>query len=223
MPDASAAIPLWIILSSGSAYLVLFILIVACVLAISINQNRLEEMGFVEQTRLRNVERTALLGNTDALSKEASDLRQQFYDLSYDRLYGKKTARENPKRWADRLHANSDTMNLMIIGMCACPIGLCTGRLLTAIRIRDEHRATLTEIFRSVSIFDVFLGLLAGLLAIFVIKSGANVLSKTEIFAKTGALDASNPYGVAFVAAVVGLFMDRFFSGLEPLLGSLPK
>jgi hypothetical protein len=219
---------IWI--TSGAAYIALILLLGVCVLAISIVHNRLEEMLFVEKQRQRNFERTAILGRgavnpqiagTDSrwaedfrmLGEEANKLNETVYSLTYKQLYGDKKARDDRKRWADRFHANSDTTNVMIIGMCACPIALAAARLLATATARG-HKPTLLELFSSVTILDVFLGMLTGLLATFVMKSGSNILSKTSI----ATVDVSNPYGVAFVAAIAGLFMDRFYSWLEPLL-----
>jgi hypothetical protein len=222
----------WIIwITSGTAYLALIVLVVVCVLAISIVHNRLEEMLFVEKQRQRNFERTAMLGRgginsqtagTDSswaenfriLLEEANKLNATVYDLTYKQLYGDKDARDNRKRWADRFHANSDTTNIMIIGMCACPIALCAARLLATATARSQNKLTFIDLFASVTILDVFLGMLTGLLATFVMKSGSNILSKTSL----STVDVSNPYGVAFVAGIAGLFMDKFYSWLEPLL-----
>jgi hypothetical protein len=79
---------------------------------------------------------------------------------------------------------------------------------------RGQNKPTLLELFTSVTILDVFLGMLTGLLATFAMKSGSSILSKTSL----GTVDVANPYGVAFVAAIAGLFMDKFYSWLEPLL-----
>jgi hypothetical protein len=53
-------------------------------------------------------------------------------------------------------------------------------------------------------------------LATFVMKSESNILSKTSL----GTVDVSNPYGIAFVATIADLFMDKFYSWLEPLLAT---
>jgi hypothetical protein len=237
MLDTIAAMPISIILTSGLAYLVLIFLIVFCVFAISINENRLQELRLIEQTLQRNSEKIASLGslaNPDVgrtnptlandfrkLLDEANVLSRKVFDINYKRFYGDQKVRDKlldkrkkaEWRWADRFHSNSDTMNLMIIGMCACSIALCAGRLVAAMRIRNQHQPTLIEIFSSVTLFDVLLGLLTGLLVTFVLKSGSNILSKTTL----STVDASNPYGVAFVTAIAGLFIDKFFSWLEQL------
>ncbi len=98
----------------------------------------------------------------------------------------------------------------MIIGLSACAIAFCATKLLGATKTPDAH---LMKVFLSVTIFDVALGILTGLLTTFVVKSGSSALSSTSL----GAVDVSNPYGVAFVAAIVGLFMDRFYSWLTPV------
>ena len=221
----------WII--SGVAYLALIVLVVVCVLAVSVVHNRLEEMRFVQQVLQRISERTAALGSavssnpqiasTDPkwaeefsmLMEQTKGLNGRINDITYKQLYGDAEARRNPSRWADRFHANSDTTNVMIIGICACPIALCAARLLAAATVSGQIKPTLFQIFSSVTILDVVLGMLTGLLATFVIKSGSNVLSKTT---SLGTVDVSNPYGVALVSAIAGLFIDKFFSWLEPLL-----
>ena len=229
----SDALSIWI--TSGAAYPALLILSGVCVLAISIVHNRLEDTQFVRQALQRNSERIAILGsgaanpqiaNGDArwteefrsLLEETKYLNQRVIDLTHRQLYGDDALRQNPSRWADRFHANanSDTMNVMIIGICACPVGLCAARLLAITTVRDQHKPTLFQIFSSVSILDVFLGMLIGLLVTFVIKSGLNVLSKTSF----STVDVSNPYGVAFVAAIAGFFVDKFSSWLEPFLAT---
>lgn len=229
MPDAIAAIPAMTWIVSGLAYFVLIVLVVVCVLAISVTHNRFEEMRFVEQKQQANsVEIAKLVGIADdpkianahpklaqelgALLNEAAQHKQTVTDLTYKRLYGDKDARNNGKRWADRFHANSDTTNVMIIGTCACSIAVCAAKLLAA--ARGQPKPGFPELFSSVTVLDIFLGMLTGLLATFVMKSGSTILSKTSL----ASIDVSNPYGVAFVAAVAGLFMDKFYSWFEPLL-----
>jgi hypothetical protein len=214
-------------------YGVLAVLAVVCVLAISIVQNRLEEIRFVEQMKQRNGERTAMLGSAAANPKieeanlkladdfkvlwdEANTLNATVWSLNYKRMYGDQNARDDPRRWADRFHANSDATNLMIIGICACPIALCGARLLATITARAQHKPAFLELFYSVTVLDIFMGMLTGLLATFVMKSGSSILSKSPL----GSVDVSNPYGVAFVAALAGLFMDKFYSWFEPLLAT---
>ena len=232
MTDAIAAmLPANTMIASGVAYVALIVLVVVCVLSISIVHNRLEEMRFVEQKLQANSQKIANLGSIagdpkiastypklaedfGALLDEVRDLNKTVYDLTYKRLYGDKDARDNPKRWADRFHANSDTTNLMIIGICACSIAVCSAKLLAAATARGQPKPTFLELFSSVTVLDIFLGMLTGLLATFVMKSGSNILSKTSL----ASVDVSNPYGVAFVAAIAGLFMDKFYSWLEPLL-----
>jgi len=157
------------------------------------------------------------------LVNEAKKLTAKIHDINYKRFYGddevrKKLIDPSKKRergWADRFHVRSDTTNVMIIGMSACAIGVCVARLYAATKIRNQSPPTLFEIFSSLTVFDVSLGLLAGLVATFAIKSGLSFLSKTPL----SAVDASNPYGVALVAAIVGLFLDKFMALLASSLG----
>ena len=223
----SASLPF---LMSSAAYLVLAYLVILCIFAISINDNRLDEMRFVEQQIQQNAQKIAGFGRVAAspefsrnhpelgedfkkILKQSDDLTDKFWSLSYARIYGDQSARDKVKKgpaWlADRLHAKSDTTNVMIIGLSACAIALCATKLLAATKMADPQ---LMKIFLSVTIFDVALGILTGLLTTFVVKSGSSALSSTSL----GAIDVSNPYGVAFVAAVVGLFVDRFYSWLIP-------
>jgi hypothetical protein len=246
----SASLPFLI---SLAAYLVLAYLVVLCIFAISINDNRLDEMRFVEQQMQQNAQKIASFGRVavspefsgnhpergkdfSKILQQADDLTDKFWALSYARIYGdqgvrdkvrdrekarepehanepetmKEPARKQSSPWfVDRFHANSDTTNVMIIGLSACSIAFCATKLLGATRMPDPQ---LMKVFLSVTIFDVALGILTGLLTTFVVKSGSSALSSTSL----GAVDVSNPYGVAFVAAVVGLFMDRFYSWLTP-------
>jgi hypothetical protein len=233
----SASLPF---LLSLAGYIVLAYLVILCIFAISINDNRLDEVRFVEQRMQQNSQRIASFGRA-AISpelsgghpeldedirktlKQADDLRDKFWALSYARIYGDQSARDKVKgpeekensRWfADRFHGNSDTTNVMIIGLSACTIAFCATKLLGATKAPDPQ---LMKVFLSVTIFDVALGILTGLLSTFVVKSGSSALSSTSL----GAIDVSNPYGVAFVAAVVGLFMDRFYSWLAPVSAAL--
>jgi hypothetical protein len=114
-------------------------------------------------------------------------------------------------RIADYFHAKSDTTNVMIIGMSACAIAVAATKLLVATKLED-HRAV--TVFFSLTIFDIALGALTGLFTTFVVKSGSNALSNTSI----GNVDVSNPYGIAFASAAVGLFIEKFYSWLQPVV-----
>lgn len=272
---------MWDLISSVAAWIALSCFVVACVYAISINDNRLDEVRFIEQTLVRNSQKLSGLGRAAIdpqftanhpeveahfrnLLIEAAANEKQAYSLNYMRMYGsgasrrklddlhgqkppaepnaraeqnveakavepkpivpkpdagqKPNAEQNSEpraegykfRIADYFHARSDTTNVMIIGMSACAIAISATKLLAATKALDHKAET---VFLSLTIFDVALGTLTGLLTTFVVKSGSNALSNTSI----GNVDVSNPYGVAFVAAVVGLFTEKFYSWLQPV------
>ena len=113
-------------------------------------------------------------------------------------------------RLADYFHANSDTTNVMIIGMSACAIAVSATKLLAATKLADHGAVT---VFFSLTIFDIALGALTGLFTTFLVKSGSNALSNTSI----GNVDVSNPYGIAFASAAVGLFIEKFYSWIQPV------
>jgi hypothetical protein len=223
-------------LSSIIAWAALAIMVIICVFAISINDNRLDEMRFIEQTLQRNAEKIASLGraavdpefnrshpdmNQDykKLLDEATHYTEKAHSLNYTRIYGSESERKkltdpsmkSERGIADYFHAKSDTTNLMIIGMSACPIAVSATKLLAGSRMPNP---TFFDMFLNLTTFDIALGMLTGLLTTFVVKSGSNVLSNTSI----GAIDVSNPYGLAFAAAVAGLFVERFYSWLEPVV-----
>jgi hypothetical protein len=278
---------MWDFISSVAGWIFLISFVVACIFAISINDNRLDEVRFIEQTLQRNAQKVAGLGRAAidpqftashpevdqhfrSLVMEAAHYEEKAHGLNYMRIYGSGSARlkrdrrrdkkalgkpdtqarssseakpyveakpaetklveaepvevkqsaqaeqheEGYKvRIADYFHANSDTMNVMIIGMCACAIAVSAAKLLAATKL-DDHTAA--RMFLSLTIFDIALGALTGLLTTFVVKSGSNALSNTSI----GNVDVSNPYGVAFVAAAVGLFTEKFYSWLQPAVTS---
>jgi hypothetical protein len=276
---------MWDIISSllGWGFLIFFV--VACIFAISVNDNRIDEVRFIEQTLQRNAQKIAGLGRAaidpqftashpevhryfQVLLTEAADYEGKTHGLNYMRLYGSGSARlkldqrgdkkapvesgaptkstiearppsvqsaepriieAEPKaaakpteqlekheegykfRIADYFHANSDTTNIMIIGMSACAIAVSATKLLAATKLED-HRAV--TVFFSMTIFDIALGALTGLLTTFVVKSGSNVFSNSSI----GNVDVSNPYGIAFVSATVGLFIEKFYAWLQPVV-----
>jgi hypothetical protein len=270
---------MWDIISSVAGWGFLIFFVMACIFAISINDNRLDEVRFIEQTLQRNAQKVAGLGRAAidpqftashpevdqhfrGLLMEAAHYEEKAHGLNYMRIYGSGSARlkrdrqrdqkapaksdtqaksaevkrvevkpVEPKpnaeakpsaqaepheegykiRIADYFHANSDTTNVMIIGMSACAVAVSATKLLAATKLEDHKAAT---IFLSLTIFDIALGALTGLLTTFVVKSGSNALSNTSI----GNVDVSNPYGVAFAAAAVGLFTEKFYSWLQPVV-----
>jgi hypothetical protein len=274
---------MWDIVSSVAGWGFLIFLVLACIFAISINDNRLDETRFIEQTLQKNAQKIAGLGRVavdpkfagnrpevdedfKTLLKVAAHYEKKAQDLNYTRIYGSRDVRlkiswrrgreaektsaevltkaeaktnaeavtiegkpsaetatmaagaeEQPRAEsskvgiADYFHANSDTTNVMIIGMSACAIAVSATKLLAATKLPSHPAET---IFFSLTVFDIALGMLTGLLTTFVVKSGSNALSNTSI----GTVDVSNPYGIAFVAAVVGLFTEKFYSWLQPIV-----
>jgi hypothetical protein len=263
---------MWNIVSSLAGWGFLSLAMAACIFAISINDNRLDEMRFIEQILQQSAQKIAGLGRAAVDRKLAGDLpevdkdfkalltvaahyEKKAQDLNYIRIYGSREAREkisgrrgkkaekknveamtidegmqnanvaaiadevkpgaeeqpevSKVSMADYFHKNSDSTNVMIIGMSACTIAVSATRLLAAMKLPSHPAET---IFFSITMFDIALGALTGLLTTFVLKSGSNALSNTSI----GNIDVSNPYGVAFGAAVVGLFTDKFYSWLQP-------
>jgi hypothetical protein len=264
---------MWDIVSSLAGWGFLILAVAACIFAISINDNRLDEMRFIEQILQQSAQKIAGLGRAAVDRKLAGDLpevdkdfkalltvaahyEKKAQDLNYIRIYGSREVREkisggggkkakknveavtidegkqnanvaaiadevkpgaeeqpevSKVSMADYFHKNSDSTNVMIIGMSACTIAVSATRLLAAMKLPSHPAET---IFFSITMFDIALGALTGLLTTFVLKSGSNALSNTSI----GNIDVSNPYGVAFGAAVVGLFTDKFYSWLQPAL-----
>jgi hypothetical protein len=272
----------WDVASSLSGWGFLIIAVAACIYAISINDNRLDEVRFIEQTLQRNAQKISGLGRAaidpqftanhpevdkhfKLLLEEAAHFEKKSFGLNYMRFYGSGSARlkrEQPNeektpsepssptkpsvavtqqvatspvesnlaktepeaiakpemheegrtfRFPDYFHANSDTTNVMIIGMSACAIAVSATKLLAATRLDDHKAAT---VFFSLTVFDVALGALTGLFTTFVVKSGSNALSHTSI----GNVDVSNPYGIAFASAAVGLFIEKFYSWIQPVV-----
>jgi len=273
---------MWDIISSLAGWVFLIYFVVICIYAISVNDNRLDEVRFIEQTLQRNAQKISGLGRAAIdpqftanhpevdkhfrlLLTEAAYYEGKSHDLNYTRFYGSGLARykldqrgnnkepdaptkpgaevkmnveansaerrpteavsmsevkpdEQPEphkegfrlRIADYFHAKSDTTNVMIIGMSACAITVSATKLLAAMKLQDHQAVT---VFFSLTIFDIALGALTGLFTTFVVKSGSNALSNTSI----GNVDVSNPYGIAFVAATVGLLIDKFYSWVQPV------
>jgi hypothetical protein len=277
---------MWDVISSLAGWGFLIFFVVACIYAISINDNRLDEVRFIEQTLQRNAQKISGLGRAAIdpqftashpevdkhfrlLLMEAAHYEEKSHSLNYMRFYGSGSARlkrdqrsdkkapaepgapakpsdearpnveansverrpvepepsaetrpnKQPEmheegyklRIADYFHAKSDTTNVMIIGMSACAIAVSATKLLAATKLEDHKAVT---VFFSLTIFDIALGALTGLFTTFVVKSGSNALSNTSI----GNVDVSNPYGIAFASAAAGLFIEKFYSWLQPVV-----
>lgn len=272
----------WDVASSLTGWGFLILAVASCIYAISINDNRLDEVRFIEQTLQRNAQKLSGLGRAAIdpqftanhpevdkhfrlLLEEAAHFEKKSFGLNYMRFYGSGSARlkgeqrsekkapsepsapakpsntpipnvaansvesnltksepeaeskmetheEGRKfRFPDYFHANSDTTNVMIIGMSACAIAVSATKLLAATRLDDHKTVT---VFFSLTIFDIALGALTGLFTTFVVKSGSNAFSHTSI----GTVDVSNPYGIAFASAGVGLFIEKFYSWIQPVV-----
>lgn len=207
MLDAIAGAPIVSILNSGASYLLIAVLVIACILAISVNENRLDEVREIERRIQRNSQEIGSIsgkpesaGRIAELQSIAKGLDGTIGEINYRITYGSEQARQKPnKRLVDHFHGNSNATNLMIIGICACAIAFSVTRM--------RNREGLV-------IFDIGLGILTGLIATFFLRGGSAILSKTAL----SGVDSTNPYGVAFFAALVGLFMDYFYAYLGTIV-----
>jgi hypothetical protein len=194
----------------------------ACILAISVNEGRLEDLA--NATRQATQLATALenrkpdsfptgLGLTE-LQDRAAAISRRIDDITGQIIYGSSEARANffdgfKPQIANWFHALSSDTNSFIIAISSCSLAFILSRLRQHITPRLK---------------DMAFGYLCGLIALFIIKGGKSIITGGV---NVAGADSSDPYGIAFFAAVAGLFSDQFFlllqSTFERLAGAPDK